>query len=138
MGSRYLGVPWGEVIAAISGLLGGSVIGWYGHRVSRQNAQDTNRLKLTELQKQDIRWAQELIATGEPSKIEQAVDRLTALRDAGQLEPEEAFTVERVLWRLLQPRLQLPPEPPSARRPSLLRHWLQGSLRQQEQEGDER
>src|SRR3954451_5685783 len=60
-GKQVPGVPWGEVIAAVSGLLGGGLIGWYGHRVARRNAQDTNRLKLTELQKQDIRWAQELI-----------------------------------------------------------------------------
>lgn len=132
------GVPWGEVIAAVSGLLGGGLIGWYGHRVSRRNAQDTNRVKLTELQKQDIRWAQELIASGEPAKIEQAVDRLTALRDAGRLEPEDALTVERVLWRLLQPRLELPPSPPPVHRASLLRRLLQGSLGRQEEERDER
>ena len=120
-------MPWGEVIAAVSGFLGGGLIGWYGHRVSRKNAQDTNRLKLTELQKQDIRWAQEQIATGDQAKIEQAVDRLTALRDAGRLEPEDAYTVERTLWRLLQPRLQLPDSPPPVRQ-SLLRRAVQGSL----------
>ncbi len=121
-------MPWGEVIAAVSGLLGGGLIGWYGHRVARKNVQDTNRLKLTELQKHDIRWAQEQIATGEPAKIEQAVDRLTALRDAGRLEPEDSYTVERVLWRALQPRLRLPASPPPVRQ-GLLRRAVQGSLR---------
>ncbi len=101
-------MPWPEVIiGAASGLVTGGFVGWYGHRVARRNVQDTNRLKLTELQKQDIRWAQEQIATGDPARIDQAVDRLTALQDAGRLEPEDAYTVERALWRLLQPRLQL-------------------------------
>jgi hypothetical protein len=132
------GVTWGEVIAAVSGLLGGGLIGWYGHRVARRNAQDTNRLKLTELQKQDIRWAQELIATGDPTRIEQAVDRLTALRDAGRLESEDALTVERVLWRLLQPQLELPPSPPPVKRPGLLRRTLRASLGRRDQEGNGR
>jgi hypothetical protein len=129
-------VPWGEVIAAAVGVLsGGTAAAWYGHRVTRRNAQEANRLKRTELQKQDIRWAQEQIATGDPAKIEQAVDRLTALRDARRLEPEDAYTVERVLWRALQPRLQLPATPPPVQRPGLLRRMRGGSLGPQERKG---
>ncbi len=131
-------MPWGEVIVGVTSGLLGAVIGWYGHRVARRNALDTNRTTLIGLQKQDIRWALDQIATGDPVKIELAVDRLSALRDAVPLEPDDALTVERALWRALQPRLGLLPSPPPVQRPGLLRRWLRGSVEPQQRDGEGR
>ena len=110
----------GEVVPALATyaavLIGGGAlgagIGWYGHRVVRKNAEDTNKLKHAEMQKTDIRWAQDAIASGDPAKRLEAIDRLSALLEGGLLLAEDRLTVERVLWRAVQPRLNLPPDPP--------------------------